>query len=344
MNKTALWTALSTTLLLGGCAGIGKEDRVGLYDGSDPCFNHLDRLDDTAIYFKDQRMKDITAGVIAGAGTGALTAALAGGNTATLIASTIGGAMVGGFAADAYWKNQLQKANNQIDQATYLIENDIKQDINKLSTLDRDIDALVRCRTNQRDIIKKQFAERKITLQQAQEQWKKWGDLIRKDQNEMKYLNEALDNVRKIEDSYNSAATTIESLTVVTDDMQRKWQQELQMEKNKEIADADLLYKSQVVTKRITSKEKKKLKLEHKQKIAEINNQYVSKENSIKNKVNPKGNSTKVLASSFYEKYESVQKKKERFDNLALEAADNKGFEQINSQLPPIYRCAGIFA
>ena len=342
MKKKALWIALLTTLLLGGCASMGKDGRIGLNDGSDPCFNHLNRLDDMAIYYKDQRMKDITSGVVVGAGTGAVAAILAGGNTAAVVASAVGGGIAGGFAADAYWKNQLQKANNQIGQATTMVENDIKQDANKLATLDSDISALVRCRTEQRDMIKKEFAEKKITLQQAQEKWKKWGDLIKKDQAEMKYLNEALDNIRKIEESYNAAATTIESSTVVTDDMQRKWQQDLQMEKNKELANAEQLYKTEITTRRIKSKEKKKLKQKHKKKIEEINNQYASKEARIKNKVNPNGNPLKLLVSSVHEKHESIKKNKDQLDKLAVEANNNNGFEQINSELPAIYRFAAI--
>lgn len=344
MKKKTLLVSLSTTLLLGGCAGMGKEGRIGQNDGSDPCFVHLDRLDETAIYYKDQRMKDITAGVLIGGGTGVLAGLAAGGSSTALIAGGITGAIIGGFAADAYWKNQLQKSNNQMAQAISLVEADLKQDIGRLSTLDKDVAALVRCRTNQRDVMKKQFAEGKLSVQQAQQEWKKWGDLIRKDQEEIKYLNDALDNIRKIEDSYNVAATASESPSAITEDMQRKWQQELQMEKDKEIASAQEALKMQLTAKRIKSKEKKKLEHEHKQKIAAIQNQYASKEAKIKNKVNPKDSSLKLLVSAVHEKHESIQKSKAQFDNLALEAANNKGFEQINSKLFPIYKYADILA
>jgi len=344
MKNRALLVSLSTTLLISGCASMGKDGRIGQNDGSDPCFVYLDRLDEMAIYYKDQRMKDITAGVLIGGGTGALAGMVAGGNSTAMIVGGVTGAIVGGFAADAYWKNQLQKANNQLEQAMSLVGNDLKQDIDKLSSLDKDITALVRCRTNQRDMIKKQFAEGKIPIQQAQQEWKKWGELIRKDQEEIKYLNEALDNIRKIEDSYNVAATAIESPSTVTEDMQKKWKQELQIEKQKEIVSAEEALKMQLTAKRIKSTEKKKLKYEHKQKITEIQNQYASKEAKIKNKENPKGNPLKLMISSVHEKHESIQKSKDQFDNLALEAGKNNGFEQINSKLFPVYKYADFLA
>lgn len=343
MKKKALLVSLSTALLVSGCASMGKGGRIGQNDGSDPCFVYLDRLDEMAIYYKDQRMKDITAGVLIGGGTGVLVGMAAGGSSAAMIAGGLTGAIAGGFAADAYWKNQLKKSNNQLEQAISAVGSDLKQDIDKLSSLDKDITELVRCRTNQRDMIKKQFAEGKITIQQAQQEWKKWGDLIHKDQKEIKYLNEALDNIRKIEDSYNVAATAIESPATITEDMQRKWQQELQMEKDREIASAEVALKTQLAAKRIKQKEKSKLNHEHKQKIAEIQNQYASKEAKIKNKENPKGNPLKLMISSVHEKHQSIQKSKAQFDSLALEAGNNNGFEQINSRLSPIYKYANIF-
>lgn len=343
MKKKTLLVSLSTTLLLGGCAGMGKEGRIGQNDGSDPCFVYLDRLDETAIYYKDQRMKDITAGVLVGGGAGVLAGMAAGRSDMAMIIGGLSGAVAGGFAADAYWKNKLQKANNQLEQAIGAIEADAKQDIDKLSNIDKDIAALVRCRTNQRDTIKKQFAEGKITVQQAQQEWKKWGEAIRKDQEEMKYLNGALDSIRKIESSYSYAATAIESPSAITEDMQKKWQQELEMEKDKEIANAVETLRMLLTEKRMKSKEKKKLNSEHKQKLAAIQSQYASKEAKIKNKQNPKGNPMTQLVSSVHEKCESIQKGKDQVDNLAVEAGNSNGFEIIHSKLFPIYKYSDIF-
>jgi len=50
------------------------------------------------------------------------------------------------------------------------------------------------------------------------------------------------------------------------------------------------------------------------------------------------------MISSVHEKHESIQKSKDQFDNLALEAGKNNGFEQINSKLFPVYKYADFLA
>ncbi|MCX7098665.1 MAG: hypothetical protein NTV43_12265 [Methylococcales bacterium] len=338
MRKQTLVVTLSAAFLVVGCASMGKEGRVGLNDGSDPCFLYLDKLDDTAIYYKDQRMQDIAAGVVIGGATGVMVGLLAGKTDTAAIIGGLAGAVAGGFAADAYWKNKLQTSNNQANLAARSIEGDIKSDINRLTSVDNDIAALVRCRTLQRDKIKRLYAERKLTLQQAQQEWKKWGDALRKDREEMKYLNEALDNVKKIEESYNYAATASESSLVITEDMRIQWQQELNIAEEKELAVVEETYKEKLSSKRIKSKEKKKLKKEKKQKDEEIKKKYVSKKAEIKNtKVNPKGNPTKLLVAAIPEKTESIKKHQGEHDNLAVEAANDTGFQDIRGQLVPGY-------
>jgi len=334
MKKKVLAISISTTLLLGGCAGMGKEDRIGKNDGSDPCFTHLDRLDDIAIYYKDQRMTDIAAGVVIGAGTGVLAGAASGGSTVALIAGGLTGAVAGGFAADAYWKNKMQQANNQMELAIGAVERDMNQDVEKLSSVDKEIARLVHCRTERRDMIKKQFAERKITLLEAQQQWKAWGDSLRKDQEELKYLNEALDNVRKVEESYDFATGAIDSASPITEDVQRKWQDELNTEKNKALASLEDDFRLKTLSKKMKSKEKAKLKKEHNKKVAETKAQFASKENSLKDKkTNPKTEKLKLLASAVHEKRESIQKSKNQADDLLAESSKTNGFEEIHSML-----------
>ena len=227
----------------------------------------------------------------------------------------------------------MQKANNKLTLATNFFESDIKSDVDKLSAADKDIANLVRCRTEQRDLIKRQYAQAILTTEQAQQEWKKWGDLIRRDREEMKYLGDALVNITKIEQSYTYAATAIEDPSYVTEEMQKKWQQELQLDHDKALVDAEQSYKGQIAKRGLTNKEKKTLKTEHEHKVSDLKNQFTTKQAAIKNKINPKDNPLKLLVASVHEKHESVQKNKENFDNLAIEAANNKGFEQINSGL-----------
>jgi hypothetical protein len=345
MKKRVLLISVSTTLLLGGCAGMGKEDRIGKNDRSDTCYVHLDRLDDIAIYYKDQRMTDIAAGVAIGAGTGVLAGAATGGSTVALIAGGLTGAIAGGFAADAYWKNKMQQANNQMELAIGAIEKDMSQDVEKLSSVDKDIANLIRCRTERRDMIKKQFAERKITLIEAQRQWKEWGDLLLKDQQELKYLNEALDSVKKVEDSYDFATNAIDSASPITEDVQRKWQDELNSEKNKALALLEDDYRLKMLSKKMKSKEKAKLNKEHKKKVAETNAQFASKASALKDKkTSPKSDKLKLLAASVHEKHESIRKSKDQVDNLSAEASKNNGFEEIRSMLfLPTYSEVSVF-
>lgn len=333
MNKLTFAASLSSVLLISGCASLGKESRIGENNGTDPCFVHLDKLDETAIYYKDQRMTDIAAGVLLGGGTGALAGAVIGGNSTAMIIGGVTGAIAGGFAADAYWRNKLQKASNQLDKAVIDVESDLNQDISRLNDLDKDMSALVRCRIAQRDQIKKQFLEGKISLQQAQEEWKKWGDLVRKDRDEIKYLNEALDNIKKIEESYAFATSAIETPANITDDMQRKWREEIKIEKDRELQVINEQYETKFLEKGIKAKEKKILKEERKQKVSDIKKTYATKENNIKKKINPKGDSLKLMISSVHEKHESIRKNQMQIDRLAAEASNDKGFEQINSRL-----------
>lgn len=342
MKTTTLFASISMVLLLNGCASMGKSDRIGKNDGSDRCFAFINRIDDTAIYYKDQRMTDIMTGAALGAGTGVLVGLAAGGNSTAMIAGGLTGALVGGFAADAYWKNKLRSANNQAGMAASMIETDARYDVERLTGIDNDIASLVRCRTEHRDFIKRQFAEGKITVAEAQKQWKEWGDLINKDREEMKYLSDSIINIKKIEDSYSFAANAIEDPSLITADMQKKWQQELQIEKGNQLAAAEQSYKTELATPRLTPKKKKVLKQEHQQKVAEINKTYAVKETEIKNKVNPGQSQLKQLVASIHEKKESVQKNKQEFDKLAVEAANDRGFEQITSKIPMMYQLAAL--
>lgn len=346
MKKNALVVSISTALLISGCASMNKDARIGQNDGNDPCFASLNSLDEMAIYYKDERMKDIAAGVLIGGATGVLAGMAAGRSDAAMIVGGVTGAIAGGFAADAYWKNKLQKANNQLNQAVSSIEADLKQDADRLSRMDNDLAALVRCRTNQRDLIKKRYADGKITLQQAQEEWKKWGELINKDQEEMKYLDEALVNIRNINDSYNFAATAIES-SPITEDMQIKRLAELKIEREAALAEVDKTYKIPSSKNKIKPSEKKKLNKEKQQHKAKINSDFDIKE---KSKSNPKGEEVRALAkSAVADKLESFTNGKGKIDDLAVQAKNtfesekDKGFETTTGKLFPTYNYSDFF-
>jgi hypothetical protein len=347
--KKKLLVSLFAALLISACAEI-SENNQNSRNNTGNSFVDFQRLNKTAIYYKNDHIKNIPTG-------------------------------------ESYWKDKMQQADNQLSRAIIGVEVDLNQDINRLSSIDNDLAALTRCRTIQRDVIKKQFAERQLTLQQAQNEWKKWGNLVRKDSNDMQYLTEVLENTKKIEQSYRTATTAIISvLPPVSKDIQQQWQQELQTQKAKELANAEKVYKKRLTKKYVKPKIKKELQVQHQQKIAEINQQYTVKEAEIKQfKINeagiekfevqelkqkmaeldkqyaikktdikgievkeadikkseikeliPKVQKLNLLVASIHEKYESIQKNKEKLDKLAVEAGNDKGFEQITSQLFPI--------
>lgn len=330
MKMKALAVAISTALIISGCASMGKEDRIGKNDGNDPCFVNLNRLDEAAIYYNDDHTKTVTTGVLVGAGTGLLLGLASGGSTGALIAGGVGGAIAGGFAADAYWSNKMRQANNQMDVAMQSMEADLQQDIGRLTAIDNDIAALLRCRIGQRDLIRQKYAEKKLTAQQAEQEWKKWGDLVRKDREEMKYLGDALNNISKIEQSYDAAATAISSTypnsNVTPPANNGVPQQSLPVE----IPDASYLVNG-------SKKQKAKKVSKRKQPVAQANtsSQNVAKQTTSTAPAS-KASSLKLLVASVHEKHESIQKNKAQIDKLAAEANNSKGFEQISSQAFPI--------
>lgn len=323
MNYKITTLAFSTTMIISGCASMGQQGRIGNNDGSDPCFNYLQSVDTIAIYYKDERLKQLTAGaaigVVSGAALGAGTAALTHGDAALgAIIGGIAGGITGAFVASSYWDSRLKQANQQQALAASYVENDLREDIAKLNQVDRDISALVRCRTQKRDQIRKDFAAGKLTHQQAEQEWKKWGEMINKDREEMKYVGDALENIKKIEDAYNYAASVIEPSSAYNTGRPTYTE-----------ATAPIEYAAKS-SKKTTAKKSGKSSKKHQSES--------SKPNALAAKAAPKQGKIKTMVSSVHEKYESINKNKNEFDKLALEAGNSNGFEQINSLLPTIYR------
>lgn len=330
MNYKIALSAFSITLILSGCASLGQQGRIGKNDGSDSCYLFLEKIDSMAMYYKDERLKKILTGTAIGAVSGA---ALGIGASALTHSDLTWGAIIGGiaggvtgaFVANSYWENRLKQANQQKEIAAGYVESDMREDIEKMNKLDNDISALIRCRTQRRDQIRKQYAEGRLTRQQAEQEWQKWGELINKDREEMKYVGEALDNIKKIEDSYHYAATELEGPVTL------KSQEE-------ELAALDLEFnrqKEEISAKKLKPKEKNKRikaqKKEHRKKVSALKKQYASGE------VAPKEGKLNTLVSSIHEKYESVNTSRNKVEDLAAEASNSNGFEHIESRMRPFY-------
>lgn len=328
MNYKIATVALTSTLIVTGCASMGQQGRIGSNDGSDPCFANLQNIDSIAIFYKDERMKQLMGGAalgaVSGAALGAGTAALTNGDAAIgALIGGIAGGVAGAFVANSYWESRMQQANQQKSLAIGMVEKDLRDDIAKITQVDQEIGALVRCRTQKRDQIRKDFAAGKLTHAQAELEWKKWGDLINKDREEMTYIGEALENIQKIEESYNYAASVIEPGYA----------------SSAPVAQVAAPVEEEVdITSPKKGKGAKKGKVNKKRQNVAGAPDKAKKADVTGAKAAPKKGKITTLVASMHEKYESINKNKGAFEQLALEAKNSKGFEQIESSLPAAYR------
>jgi hypothetical protein len=288
MRKKALIISISSALFITACV---STDIQNGQNNTSSSFINFERLNKTAIYYRTGYIKNIPTG-------------------------------------EDYWKEKMQQANNQFDDALISVEMDLEQDLNRLSSIDNDMDALVRCRITQRDVIKKQFSVGKLTEQQAQKSWNTWSNVIRQDYKTTQYLADVLENTKKIEQTYQVAtAAIVSTLPPVTPDMQQQWQQQLQTEKSKAIINAEKSYKKSVAKKYTKPKIKTALAMQHQQKIAEINQHYALEETEIKRIAIPDAKIEK------FEIPELKQKMLELDQQYTIKQAEIKGIEVEQADL-----------
>jgi hypothetical protein len=340
MNKTLNYPLVfSIALAISGCAGMGQKGRIGNDDGSDSCYRYLRRIDDTAVYYKDERMKTIGAGVLLTGLASAGVAALAGGNKTAIIASGIGGAVLGGFAADAYWRNKMAQAQQNKARAIDIMTGDMRMEVAKLTQVDQDISELSKCRIRQRDEIRRKYREHAISADEAQDQWKKWSEQTRKDAAEMGYLSEALNSIQRIDQSYQYAANEVDVPDPTVDKQTlQDWKRQVAEDKKIKLSEANQDTREErheIAQQKLPQREKNKLlseqKKKHNEKLAQLNAEFKQKEQMVQKKVNPKASEVKHLVSSVHEKFESIKKGKEDVEHLAQEGADKKGYEKVSA-------------
>lgn len=212
MFKTSSILSMAIAVLLtSGCASLGTSSRIGNNDGNDQCFNQLQKVDELAVYYKDDRIQEIMTGTLAGAAVGAaggagIAAAFGNDVGAGALIGSVAGAVSGGFSANAYWEKKLADAQNNKQAAINAVNSDMRAEISHLNKIDAAIDALYHCRTKQRDKIRRDFASGKLSRSQAQAEWQKWAELIDKDKTELAYLGEAIQNMKSIESAYQFAS------------------------------------------------------------------------------------------------------------------------------------------
>jgi hypothetical protein len=341
-NKLRYPIVLSVSVLAAGCAGWGKDGRIGKNDGSDPCYVHLNRVDDVAIHYNDDKTKTVAGGALLGAAAGAGIAALAGGDTTAILASAAAGAVVGGVGASLYWDNKLKEAFNDRNRAIDLVSNDLRAEVGRLDQIDQGIATLVRCRTEMRDKIRKDYASKAITREQAQEQWNKLAALTSKDAKEMAYVDDALNNLAKLDQAYQFASSAIDTPEQVDNATLAARKREVAEERRAQARDLEANSRmeiKEISRQKLSSQEKSQrlaaAKAKQRQKQAELDKRYKTKAAMVEKKINPKSESVKTLVSATQEKRESIKKNKSQVASLAAETSNKTGFEQIESRLWP---------
>lgn len=324
--KKKLLCTVIVIILSSGCSSLGKPFRIGFDDGSDRCYPQLQNVDEIAVYYKDTRIQEIMKGTLIGSavgaagGVGVSSGLNADKGTGAIIGALVGG-LAGGYTASTYWDTKLKQANNNKSLAISAMNNDMRIEIQNLEKADRAIEALLNCRTGQRDQIRREFSSGRLKREQTKIEWQKWADLIEKDKKEMQYLGDAIQNMKSIEAYYQYASDAIENDYSVN------------KSNDADNQDTDVHAKyTKGTTKKKSAKKSKHLK------------KHSTKSKTKKSKAHPQSAEqgkyvhsqpkTKALVSSVVEKIQSVEKKADLAAKLQQESANPNGFEQINGALP----------
>lgn len=189
-----------SSLLLTSCvtAPLSRDDRIGADDGSDMCRTYVVALDSTGNFFAEDMLKGALAGAATGALAGGITAALSGGNIAKgALIGVVAGGVAG--AVGGYFKNRMEQGR---DQAVLAINNDLNREVGELDKADTAMKNLVSCRIRQRDKIRADYAAKRISKPEAQSEWARLQQQVRKDK---EVMNMVAENIGKRQDEYKYA-------------------------------------------------------------------------------------------------------------------------------------------
>jgi hypothetical protein len=161
---SAIIGALLATTLLGACQ---TTNRYGSDYANDVCKVQRDALQDTGNKFSGEMVVGAIKGVVGGALIGAVVAAKTDGNIAKGIAI---GAVAGGLTGfGAGYFNALAKEKG--DDPTGLLalfQNDLKRDTEQIAKTQKAFDALIDCRRNEIDGVKKAVKSGKMPSKEGQ--------------------------------------------------------------------------------------------------------------------------------------------------------------------------------
>ena len=198
--KRARASLLSVTIVamaLSGCVTT-QQDRIGANDGSDACYQYRVALDSTGNYYAEDMLK----GAAIGAGAGALTGALAGGNLKSALIGAAAGAAVGTLGG--YWNSRMQQGR---DQAILGVANDLDTENQNLDRTQVALDQLVNCRRAEIARVKADYKAQRIGKPEAEQRLALIRGQLDKDYAIASGINQ---NIVKRRDEYLIAADNIE--------------------------------------------------------------------------------------------------------------------------------------
>ncbi|MBY6263172.1 hypothetical protein EI613_14800 [Azospirillum sp. 412522] len=195
--KASLLSVTIVAMALSGCVTT-QQDRIGANDGSDACYQYRVALDSTGNYYAEDMLK----GAAIGAGAGALTGALAGGNLKSALIGAAAGAAVGTLGG--YWNSRMQQGR---DQAILGVANDLDAENQNLDRTQVALDQLVNCRRAEIARVKADYKAGRIGKPEAEQRLALIRGQLDKDYTIASGINQ---NIVKRRDEYLIAADNIE--------------------------------------------------------------------------------------------------------------------------------------
>ncbi|MBP2306791.1 hypothetical protein GBZ48_05300 [Azospirillum melinis] len=195
--RASLLSVTIVAMALSGCVTT-QQDRIGANDGSDACYQYRVALDSTGNYYAEDMLK----GAAIGAGAGALTGALAGGNLKSALIGAAAGAAVGTLGG--YWNSRMQQGR---DQAILGVANDLDTENQNLDRTQVALDQLVNCRRAEIARVKADYKANRIGKPEAEQRLALIRGQLDKDYTIASAINQ---NIVKRRDEYLIAADNIE--------------------------------------------------------------------------------------------------------------------------------------
>lgn len=194
--RSGVVSVMVLALVLPGCVTT-REDRIGVNDGSDACYQYRVALDSTGDFYAEDMLKGALVGAVAGAATGAL----ARGDVTGALVGAAAGAALGSLGG--YWNSKMKQGR---EQAVLGVLSDLDAENQNLGKTQRALDQLVNCRRAEIARVKGDFKAKRITRNDAELRLATIRSQLEKDHEIANKINA---NVVKRRDEFVNAADNI---------------------------------------------------------------------------------------------------------------------------------------